>query len=125
MDTLFANAIKKSSAFCKISAAACALLVGSSAFAEFKMDDIKLTEFRANGIYSSNTTGNTTSGELGWFPSGERIEVVSAGSDQTISKSRHSGLDSSKALPHLGWSVQSSPQQAVAKVIDWYLSQKM
>lgn len=69
MDTLFANAIKKSSAFCKISAAACALLVGSSAFAEFKMDDIKLTEFRANGIYSSNTTGNTTSGELGWFPS--------------------------------------------------------
>jgi CDP-glucose 4,6-dehydratase len=61
----------------------------------------------------------------GLVSAGGRTEVVSAGSDQTISKSRHSGLDSSKALQHLGWSVQTSPQQAVAKVIDWYLSQKM
>lgn len=61
--------LKKSVVYAKITAAFCALLLGSSAMADFSMADINHKEFRAGGIYLTNSSGDSFSGVLSWNPS--------------------------------------------------------
>lgn len=45
------------------------MLLSNSAKAEFKMENIKKMDFRAAGIYLTNSAGNSFSSELSWNPS--------------------------------------------------------
>lgn len=58
----------RSSMIRKVAVVAFALFTADVTLADFKQENFRFLEIRGNGIYSSNATGSTASGEVSWMP---------------------------------------------------------